>query len=384
MKKLEISAPKNRFYYDVSIQNNIYTNPDNQIFPAIFQETRDQPLFNDLPKKYCMSVVRFSVPTGNIPYQIMPVMYDTSNPTNPNKTIYSITMLFRGIYYRQHIQWTTQNATVPIPAPPTILGGPKYKTYEYYEYYSLYSFEHLCDSINDALNDCYQNNIVPLLPAPPLGKSYVSPYMVFNGTNNFFTLWTPELFLFTIPANPDRVELGANGLFISNFSRSWSFTQVGTNDVNGYDFSWNLLNNNNNQVVNNTDPSGFIYSFEQEYDTTGAISKFSSILMTSTTIPVVSSNVSNTQNSVSTVAQVAGGFLPIITDFQVDKSTINNLNGSIQYFPAAEFRRINLKGDSPITQVDINVFVQDTLNNIYPLLLPLNTEVSLKILFEEQ
>ena len=100
-------------------------------------------------------------------------------------------------------------------------------------------------------------------------------------------------------------------------------------------------------------------------------------------LPVISSNISNTATSLS-VGSVAGGFLPIITDFETDRSSFDNVRINIQYFPTAEFRRINMRGNTPITHIDISIFWKDTFGVIFPLIMPENTTATVKILFEEQ
>ena len=378
-----INSNKKRFYYDVNITNNIYTNPNASLFPANFQETRDQPLFEDAPSKYCLSVLRFSIPTDNIPYQIVPVIYDSVDTNNPNNTIYSITMKYNGIYYTQNIQWVSQYANIPTPTAPLLVPVSSNKDLDYYLYYSLFSLGHLCDLINTALNDCYQNNIVPLLTPPPAGKSYISPYMSFDGLSSYFTLWIPQNFLYDEITSSYLIELGGNYLFQSLFSRSFSTLTYGRQLINKLDFRFNLINTNVNQIPNDIDPDGFVYRFLQEGETTGNISKFQSILITSNMLPVISSNVSNTATSLS-VGSVGGGFLPIITDFETDRTSFDNVRINVQYNPTGEFRRINLRGNTPITHIDISIFYKDTFGSIYPLIMPENTTATIKILFEEQ
>ena len=373
---------KKRFYYDVNITNNIFTNPSGALFPAIFEETREQPLFSDAPSKYTLSVVRFSFPTGNIPIQIVPVVYDSVNPSNPNNTIYSISMKYNNIIYTQNIQWVSQDQSVATPTPPTLIPSNTYKTNDYYAYYALWSLSHLTDLINNTINDCFQLNIVPLLPPPAPGTSYISPYMSYDGSTGLMTLRVPELFIFSFPAGY-TVQLGGNYLFQSLILRSWSTTQLGRNLPTKLDFFYNLINTNQNQLPDPSDNGGFIYSFQQDFDTSGNISKFQALVITSTTLPVVYSQISNQATSLA-VSSIAGGFLPVITDFEIDGSTLSNLQVSIQYYPTAEFRRITMLGNSPITQINLNIYTRDVFGNLSPLYLPDNTTGTIKILFEEK
>ena len=385
----QVPRKKKRFYYDVNISNNRFTNPSGQPYIARFSETRNSPLFNDAPDKYCLSVVRFSVPSTSIPYQYISTIYDEVNPANPNKMTYSISLEYNGTVHREYLQWKTQVAFVPIPAPPPLAGpDTRFKDAAFNLYYAMYNLNHFCDIINEAFQLCFTTHVLPFLPPAPPGKSYSAPYVTFEGITNLFTIWVSDLFLGDTPT----VVMGGNYLFNSNFSTSWDTLALGVNLPDGLDFRWVFIQDQQNAIPNSGEVGDFTYRFRQEFDTTGSISEFQSLLIVSPTLACNTDMVSNASAPQSQGAaldgnnfgSVAGNFLPLITDFEIDQSSVSNLKGYIHYIPSAEYRRLTMRGREPITQVSIDIFWRDIFGNIYPIILPDNSAATIKILFEEQ
>lgn len=373
---------KKRFYYDITIGNSLLANPSGVPVEATFNETRTQALFDGEPENYNLSVIRFTLPTLYIPYQIMPVEFDPTNPANPNRTIYSFTLKYNNVLYKQPVQWITQTLASPTPTPPPFTG---IKTPDYYIYYSLYNLTYFCSLLNTTLDVCFQTNIVPLLPVVA-GKSYVSPYFTYNPNNKLFSLWASGEFLTTSTLPFGMVGLYWNSNLGNIFDDSFNIQFLGFNRPDGDDNRGIIANTYNNSIPSSIDPMGFIYEQLQEFDITGFISKFQSILATTGGMPVVNDIVSNNlqQNTQGTnFGTVASNFLPIITDFEIDNSSGYNLKGFVHYLPTAEFRRIALKGKTPIKQIDISFYWRDVFGNVFPILIPSNSFASLKLLFEE-
>ena len=382
----QVPRKKKRFYYDINIANNVFTNPSGAPYLAQFAEARNTPLFNDSPDKYCLSVVRFTVPSALIPFQYVSTIFDSVNPLNPNKMTYSISMKYLGVVYTQNLEWVTQVDFVPVP-PPTPAGpDTRFRDPAFYLYYGLYNIGHFCELINTAFKTCFNTNIVPLLPVPGPGLAYQPPYMVFDGGTNLFTLWVTELFMGEVPT----VILGGNDLYNSNFETSWDTTALAVKSPDGLDFRWVCIENRQNRVNDPTDPGLYAFRFRQEFDTTGFISKFQSLLFVSPTLSCNNDVVSNASvpqdpgSSGNNFGSVAGGFLPLVTDFEIDQSTVRNKQAFIHYVPTAEFRRLTMRGKQPITQVSLDIFWKDIAGNIYPVIIQTNSAATIKILFEEQ
>jgi len=368
-------SAKKIFYYDLTVNNNVKNNPLGVFSSVKFQETRDQPLFDDKPSKYTMSVVRFTMPTSAIPYQIVPIIYDFDAPSNINKMAYSITLEYNGNVKQVYFTWESQVNVNSLPLPPS---PNQRKDTNYYNYYSLYSIQHLCAIINNALKDAF-NFIVPFLPVPLPGKVYQAPFFSYSAVSGLFTLNTSGMFL---NSNPLPIIIYGNYEFGSLMETSFDGKGLGYNNVDGKDFYYNILDRGNNSTVSSIDPSGFIFTQEQEFDTKGFISRFSGLFMTSTTLPVRQSIQSNDKNP-RFGTSIASEQIPNITDFEIDKSIGDSIKGYIHYIPTAEYRRMSLLSDSPITHIDISVYYKDIDGNVFALNMPINTYASIKIIFEE-
>lgn len=380
------STPKKRFYYDITIPNNVFVNPSQIPIPAKFSETRDSPLFDDHPDKFNLSVVRFTVPTASIPYQYVSTMHDVSNPLNPNKMSFSVSLRYLGITYREYLQWETQATFAPIPAPPPIGPDTRFRGPLFYYYYALYSLNHFCDLINKAFARCFNNNILPLLPPPVPPLVYQTPYMTYDGATNLFTLHVSGLFVGQVPT----IAAGWDYLLDTCFNTSWNTVGESINNLLGLDIRLVFIPNLGESTPDLTDPSGLSYAYRQEFDTTGNISKFQSLLFVSPSLPVNTDIISNTSvvqgppSAGANFGSVAGGFIPLITDFEIDQSSVKNLHGVIHYIPSAEYRRLTMRGKHPVTQIDIDVFWKDVYGNVFPVLIQTNSAITIKILFEEQ
>lgn len=75
----------------------------------------------------------------------------------------------------------------------------------------------------------------------------------------------------------------------------------------------------------------------------------------------------------------------IVTDFEPN-ITSDDFRGNavVQYVPAAEFRRIDLLSSIPLKRIELEIFWQDKWGYVYPLLIPPNQFMSLKLLFEKK
>jgi hypothetical protein len=378
---------KNRVYYNINIAHDEITNPNGEPTPARFSESRDEPLFDGLPCNYNMSVVRFTVPTSYIPIQYFPVEYDASNPTNPNKSIYSITLSYNGVDYQEFLEWRTQQEHVPIPpAPsPTTTGRTTQRNPDYLLYYSLYSFNHLTTLINEAIARAFNNNILPLLPPPPdpLTQNYRPAYFTYDGATRLFTLHAQFTFINDqFAANP--ILLYMNTFLNENFDTSFDVVYEDYTAINGKNVKFNILDRGYPfRQIDPTSPDGFIYPQLQEFDSTGQMSTFQNILFRSVSMPINFEAVSQVQNATGQNGLIASSTDVIITDFEIDLGTEQNLKSFIHYVPTAEYRRITMRGHTPIQRIDLDILWKDTYGNTYPVLIPPHKNATAKILFEE-
>ena len=91
---------------------------------AEFFQVRREGLLNGPASNYSLSVVRFTIPTVNIPIQICPIdpqLY-TALPTNRNinQSSYGIQIEWDGNFYSVPLQWITQNLESRVPNPEDV------------------------------------------------------------------------------------------------------------------------------------------------------------------------------------------------------------------------------------------------------------------------
>jgi len=140
----------------------------------------------------------------------------------------------------------------------------------------------------------------------------------------------------------------------------------------------NIANNSNNtrQVSENylgaTSAHTFIQVF-QEVSSVGLWNPVSSIVFTSNTLPIVSTETSAPQvyNSQSDGMTSSGApnIANILTDFEIPISSTNQYRPEISYTPAGEYRWVDLNNSFILTKLDLHVFWRDRWGNLNPFLL---------------
>ena len=107
--KSTIKNDDNLIYYDILATN--YTKENSNI-RLNFQETRTSP-FLQKPSDFNLSIVRFSLDTYNLPVFIPIINYES---TNPDETIYSLSIKFNGKLYTKNITWKSPNQYINKPS----------------------------------------------------------------------------------------------------------------------------------------------------------------------------------------------------------------------------------------------------------------------------
>ena len=144
-----------------------------------------------------------------------------------------------------------------------------------------------------------------------------------------------------------------------------------------------------------TDQKKIYWLVEQDYSSVDSFwSPISSIVFTSTLLPIKAEQtgqpvILGQGNLGFSQATSQSAFQPIITDISVDTSALGGCSlyrNFIYYAPQAEYRLsdfTNSKQD--IRNIDIQVFWKNRLNNqLYPILMPNLSSVSIKIMFRNK
>jgi len=127
----------------------------------------------------------------------------------------------------------------------------------------------------------------------------------------------------------------------------------------------------------------------QDHQTASLMNPVQSISFTSTLLPVVVENIGqpsilNGTAPVNVVVGSTANVFPIITDFQVPFSAIDTYVPDISYVPSSEYRLVDLYGESPANQIDVQVFWKDQYGILHPFLLGSGCSGNLKIMFRRK
>ena len=373
---METKMDKEKSYFNVSIPHNDRISVKGSPTPAVYNVVRDESIISGNPKDYNMSVVRFTIPTSYIPVQFFPVIPNPSDPLDVNYGLYSITLSYLGNDYTQHLRWIPQNTDAPIPPPPTptplFIPRPQYT-----EYYSLYSFNHFAYIINNAFLECFNNNIVPLLPSPPLGKEHRPPLIQFDGSSFLFSLFVSELFL---EDTVNKIELYFNTALNTNFDTSFhcEFYDYTVPEKNVRYMFVPFLETN--RVIDDGSADGVLYKYQQEYDSSGLMTSFKSVIIRSNTLPLRNEGISIQGAN----GQISTGSVSVITDFEIDQGSLRNQKNFIHYVPTAEYRRIEMFGNSSLKHIALEILWSDRFDNLFPVLIPAHDKATIKLYFEEK
>ena len=127
----------------------------------------------------------------------------------------------------------------------------------------------------------------------------------------------------------------------------------------------------------------------QGHQTASLMNPIQSITFTSTLLPVVVENVGqplilNGTAPTNVVVGSTANVFPVITDFQVPFSAIDNYVPDVSYVPSSEYRLVDLYGESPANQIDVQVFWKDQYGLLHPFLLGSGCTGNLKIMFRRK
>jgi len=364
---------RKQIYYNVSIpHNDTILNPagGNIFTPATFNEVRDTPLFDGPPEDWYLSVIRFDVPTQTIPIQIFPVQPFPN--ANPNLGVYSVTLSFSGNDFQTFVIWIPQNTYAQVPPAPLMNEGAVRN--KYINYYSVYSVQHTLDLINTAFATSFAN----LKAAFPAASPTAAPIMTFDPTTGLFTLYAQTSY-----AGAGTISIYINEFLYALFTPCFNTIIPGTNQINGKNVQFVVENLFTNQVTLPA-PQGPCYAMNQEYNTIANWYNFKSLVFTTGSLPIRKEWLS-TQIVNNGISQGQGSnFFPILTDFELAIETGNELRTYVHYNPTAQYRYIDLMGQTPIYNVDMQIYWKDNYDNLYPLLIGPHREASIKLLFEKK
>lgn len=303
-------------YYNFRIQPT-----DGKQTLAKYSENRVTPIL-DNPSDYELAVMRFNVPTSNIP-----LFFWKDN-------FFGITLKHNNINYFEYLQFISNTS---------LLNARK----------TIYTVQEVLDSMNQAFATAFA-----LIPGI---VSIEAPQMLYDPITDLLTLNVEQSFI------TDGIEIfwnqELNPLMYS--FQNYYYEDPPSQQV----FRWIIKDRGNNSSTINGQPS---FLMLQDYPNTFAWSNLQSIRFETNSIPV-KRELEGAQKNIESL---------LLTDFEIIKDRYNR--NSISFFPRGPVRFTDLQSNYPMKRIDVSVFWVDTDNIIYPLVISGGDSLTMKLMFRKK
>jgi hypothetical protein len=374
-------------YYDI-VSTNFQSTTELDPFLR-FNETRTNPIIANTGEYY-MSIVRFSLDTYNLPNFICQIQPQQSDPL---KSIYSVTLEYDdgagGVTAstQEFIAWIPQNKNLPLPIPPSATSNGFQQNSN--EYYYCYQFQYFLELINGsfllAMTSLIANTGGALSPI----FTAKQPILTWDVTSSKAILQAQEQYFNQSQAARVKIYMNAPLFALFNSFPSLNFGTKGvTLGRNHQLLVADYQGINTILLPTNVIPPAVqtIYTqMFQEFSTIDTWTPVASIVFTSNTMPIISNQLSTplifNNGQISTGIGNNANFAQVITDFQTNQQVFKP---NVLYTPTAEYRRVDMTGNRPLTNIDINVYWRDKLGNLNPFLLASGSSATIKFLFEKK
>lgn len=355
MSRLNNGDP-DRIYYNIIIAND--ENKSN-LTEASYKNVLNQQIIED-PSKYYLTVLRFQIPTADIPI-LIPEIEKWPN-TDINKTVYTVTLTYQigTTNYKSTKNVIYQSVTPTAYVRPITLQN-KNPMLNPSNYYFIYNYRDFINMVNQSYIEAYNDlnsQVGNILTSGP-------PFITYNGSTYLMTLHAGNEYLSSL-ANPIKI-----------FMNYKLFTFFDGIEVVLFDYLLDeglqiLINN-----YNNTNYDGTNYLMSQQYPSLSLWNVFKSIQIVSNLLPIENEIVPvptiEGQNTYNTSA-VLKDFLPFYENGPEFRTFIN-------YSVDGTYELINLNSNTPIKTIDITVYWLDRYGNKYILTIPYNQILSIKLAF---
>lgn len=315
-----------------------------------FSETRSTPIVQKA-SDYYVSVVRFSIPTEQLPIQQVPVV---TGQADPDKLKYSVTLASAAASVTTNLTWIPQHANAPVPPAPTASQNTSTT------YYNLYSYQHMVMILNTALSDC----ATALKLADPGVAALVTPWMKMN-TDQTFSLYVDKNLM---NSSAPTVTLSLNSELFTLFP-TFHYSRSGTS------YTISCLANPNNDNID-----GNYLIARQSVPNLNGWNGLQSLVISSSSLGMRPEFLSPARSDGATADRT----FSILSDFALQNEIGWEWITGAEYVPSAEYRLIELEGDSPLTMFDFQVYWLDRSGQIKELVLGPSAVVNMKLLFRKK
>lgn len=374
--KISCDDELDHVYVDVSMLNR----SSSQLKQASFQEDRTQAILKN-PSEYYASVVKFAIPTHNVPIFIgNPRPNDDTPPVGYNKwdqLTYNVTMeIGNPATYSTSSRLYMEYTYTGVPIPSDALATDN--KVKFWMYYSFTEYKAFIASLNHAISRCWTQT---KLDNPGLvGTS--PPYVLLDVTTGLMGLIVPSTFRPTdnlhLTFSNDLYEKIRLSAYETNLSDLNKYARIDTRQSTTS--MYGLLTGTTNFTIPTGYPGAGL-SANVVYQAVSSLWSWNdlvSIVLTSNlpTLPeVISGPISD--NGKATTRQ-------IFTDFTPTVESGTELRNEVVYFPTAEYRLVNMISSTELRSIGFQYWWQDADQNLFPILLDPFDSASMKILFRKK
>lgn len=360
-------------YKDFSEVDHVYvdcvmTNDTGKFKQASFLQTRTQTIV-DNPADYYASIVRFEVPTHNIPTFVAAPLVGSMDVS---KLTYSVTITYGTDSETVHLG---ANNIFQVSSPPAPIQAD-YRV-KYSQYYSFYDYEPFLTSINIAMDTALQNlklrNPGITTTARPFlrydavtGLISITCQTVFNDVDGCLLYFSNDLY--------EKVRLSVQSFDPNDMVKYANIQTYFALTVYGDMSKSNLIT----IAAPNPGAGTAGYINVQQFSSLWSWNDLVSIVIT-TNLPISPEVITGPISELgqSTSRQIFSDFVPQSSDGR-------EIRNSVLYTPTAEYRLVDMISDSPIRTMQFEMWWQDNQNTLFPIMLDPFDNASIKLLFRKK
>jgi len=301
------------------------TNETSDSIPMRFEVNSNIPIIDD-PSKYELSVIRFNLNNCDTPL-----------------------FIFKDNYYKVSLTWKTNSVTTSVVYEDRGLDETEQ---------SVYEIQHFVDMINTAFQTCFTAlNALATLPTTN------APMVLYDTNTHLMALIAEKAYYGLVVTDPIYVDINY-GLF--KMIKGFPVISTGTNDK---EYRFVIHDQHDNSYGNSSN----FWKLTQQASSFELMSDFSKLVMT-TSLPIVYEYTCETRSANKDVS------LPILTDFVPSDLSINTFSNKIVYNAVTDYRRTELRGNSPVYNLSIVCYWSDGLGTLHPMYVPPSENSAIKIM----
>ena len=387
-------------YYNMSLnapfnQLNTFV-PDLTTSICVFDETNQNDIIEN-SSNWSVAVMRTTLPTISVPRLIMPVVI---GQPDINKCYNVFSMAYYDISNNlKSVKSQNVNFVSELLNPTPITTGmfsypyaPITQQDTTSEYYYIYYVESIIKMFNDTLYNVYQLLVIDLLTQGIVLDPLLFPFLTYDNKSQLFSINCPS----NTGVNNYRTDLNPSiNIYIDDYTLTLlglpsKYQGIATRPSIGC--VWNLtINNLFNNIVsyeNKDTSSNIIKYYKMEGDQTNIINWGS---LQSIVFQINQGINMKNQESDSVPVKFQQGtsqnldkpVIPMLCDFEVDKSQFSISNQFIQFQASAieQVRLIPLGSSLNIKNISITAYWRDNFGNRRPLYLTASVPATLKLAF---